>query len=84
MICFIDDLTNWYIRRSRLRFWKNATDEASRADKLSAYATLYEVLVTFGKVLAPVLPFVTELMYQNLVVGTNMQKAGEDSLHLCD
>jgi isoleucyl-tRNA synthetase len=64
MLGFIDDLTNWYIRRSRRRFWKSAND----ADKASAYSTLYEVLTTFARVLAPVLPFVAESVYQNLVV----------------
>ena len=56
LIAFIDDLTNWYIRRSRRRFWKSDDD----ADKADAYATLYEVLVTFAKVLAPFMPFFTE------------------------
>jgi isoleucyl-tRNA synthetase len=79
MLAFIDDLTNWYIRRSRRRFWKS--DDAT--DKASAYATLYEVLVEFSKVLAPVLPFVSERVYQHLVVGPGMAKPGEDSVHLC-
>ncbi len=59
LIDFVDDLTNWYIRRSRRRFW--AADD-------DAFATLYEVLTTFAKLMAPVLPFVTETMYQGLVV----------------
>lgn len=84
MMNFIDDLTNWYIRLSRRRFWKNAEDEASKADKLSAYATLYEVLTTFSKMLAPVLPFFTETMYQNLVVATGMVERNETSVHFCD
>jgi isoleucyl-tRNA synthetase len=63
---FIDDLTNWYIRRSRRRFWARR-DAAGSEDKLSAFATLYEVLVTFSKVAAPVLPFITEEIYQHLV-----------------
>lgn len=83
-LAFIDDLTNWYIRRSRRRFWKNATNHEERMDKLSAYATLYEVLTTFSKVLAPMLPFISESLYQNLVVGAHMHKPGEDSVHLCD
>ena len=62
---FVDDLTNWYIRRSRRRFWRARAD--SEPDKLAAFATLYEVLVTFSRVLAPVLPFITEEMYQGLV-----------------
>ncbi len=84
MVSFIDDLTNWYIRRSRRRFWKSADDPASQQDKLSAYATLYEVLVTFSKTLAPVLPFITETLYQNLVVATGMASQEHDSIHLCD
>jgi isoleucyl-tRNA synthetase len=64
---FIDALTNWYVRRSRRRFWRaRAEDEG---DKLAAFATLYEVLGTFTKVLAPVLPFITEEIYQSLVVA---------------
>ncbi len=59
----LDDLSNWYVRRSRRRFWKSETD----ADKQAAYATLYHVLVEFTRLLAPFIPFVTEAMYQNLV-----------------
>jgi isoleucyl-tRNA synthetase len=59
----LDDLSNWYVRRSRRRFWKSEAD----ADKAAAYATLYHVLVAFTKLLAPFVPFVTEAMYQNLV-----------------
>ncbi len=81
---FIDDLTNWYIRRSRRRFWRAASDEAGRQDKNAAYATLYEALVTFAKVLAPILPFVTESLYQHLVVETGVAEPGRDSVHLCD
>jgi isoleucyl-tRNA synthetase len=66
MIGFIDHLTNWYIRRSRRRFWRTRSDDDT--DKLAAFATLYEVLVTFSQVIAPVLPFVTEELYQRLVV----------------
>ncbi|MEZ4474742.1 MAG: isoleucine--tRNA ligase [bacterium] len=79
---FIDDLTNWYIRRSRRRFWRSADDAAGRQDKASAYATLYEVLVTFSKVLAPVLPFISDALYQNLVVEPGAE--GPTSVHLCD
>jgi len=60
---FLDDLTNWYIRRSRRRFWKSEHD----SDKNEAYATLYHVLVKFARLLAPLTPFVTEAIYQNLV-----------------
>ncbi|MEZ4869893.1 MAG: class I tRNA ligase family protein [Caldilineaceae bacterium] len=60
---FIDDLTNWYVRRSRRRFWRSEVD----ADKGHAYATLYHVLVKLARLLAPLTPFVTEVIYQNLV-----------------
>lgn len=83
-LAFIDDLTNWYIRRSRRRFWKNASTHEERMDKLSAYATLYEVLTTFCKVIAPILPFVSESIYQNLVTNAGMANALEESVHLCD
>ena len=63
VVNFIDDLTNWYIRRSRRRFWKSENDQ----DKNFAYATLYRVLVDFSKVLAPFLPFLAEEIYQILV-----------------
>ncbi len=66
IIGFIDDLTNWYIRRSRRRFWSQR-GSGDDGDKLSAFATLYEVLVTFVKVAAPVLPFIAEELYQRLV-----------------
>ena len=59
----LDDLSNWYVRRSRRRFWKSETDD----DKAAAYATLYHVLVTLTQVLAPFIPFTTEAIYQNLV-----------------
>ncbi|HSR35500.1 MAG TPA: class I tRNA ligase family protein [Anaerolineae bacterium] len=73
----LDDLTNWYVRRSRRRFWKSEQD----ADKDAAYATLYHVLLTLSKVLAPIVPFVTEVMYQNLArsVGENAC----ESVHHC-
>jgi isoleucyl-tRNA synthetase len=60
---FLDDLTNWYVRRSRRRFWKSEQD----ADKNAAYVTLYSILTTLCRLLAPITPFVTEVMYQNLV-----------------
>ncbi len=78
MVSFIQKLTNWYIRRSRRRFWKSEDD----ADKASAYATLYYVLVNLVKSLAPVLPFVTEAIYQNLV-RTHAENVPE-SVHMCD
>jgi len=83
MIGFIDHLTNWYIRRSRRRFWRTRSDDDQ--DKLAAFATLYEVLVTFSKVIAPVLPFITEELYQRLVV--DHRPAGEEgpvSVHHTD
>ncbi|HYO94951.1 MAG TPA: isoleucine--tRNA ligase [Polyangiaceae bacterium] len=78
LVSFIDDLTNWYIRRSRPRFWKSEDD----ADKANAYSTLYEVLVTFAKVLAPFMPFLTETVYQKLVRPVAPQ--AEASVHFCD
>ena len=78
MVAFVEKLTNWYIRRSRRRFWKSEDDE----DKASAYATLYKVLVTFAKSLAPVLPFATEKIYQNLV--RSWDRTAPESVHLCD
>ena len=69
---FLDDLTNWYVRRSRRRFWKSEHD----ADKNAAYATLYQVLTTLCRLLAPLVPFVTEAMYQNLVRSVNADAAG--------
>jgi isoleucyl-tRNA synthetase len=65
LVDFIDNLTNWYIRRSRRRFWRSEND----GDKMAAYGTLYYVLVQFSKVMAPFLPFLTEAIYRNLVVG---------------
>jgi isoleucyl-tRNA synthetase len=75
---FVDDLSNWYVRRSRRRFWKSEND----ADKQSAYTTLYKCLVTLSKLLAPFTPFLAEELYQNLV-GSVFPKA-PDSVHLVD
>ncbi|MDP9372509.1 MAG: isoleucine--tRNA ligase [Chloroflexota bacterium] len=76
-----DDLSNWYIRRSRARFWGGE----DTADKRGAHATLYETLVTLAKLLAPIIPFVTEEIYQNLVRGLAENGAGApESVHLCD
>ena len=75
IVAFIDDLNNWYIRRSRRRFWKSESDQ----DKKSAYDTLYKVLMTFTKVACPVIPFVTEEIYQNLRTADM-----PESIHLCD
>jgi len=74
---FVDDLSNWYVRRSRRRFWKSESD----ADKLAAYHTLYEALITLGKLLAPFTPFVAEEIYQNLV--RSVDDAAPESVHLC-
>ncbi|MDR0331203.1 MAG: isoleucine--tRNA ligase [Chitinispirillales bacterium] len=76
LVDFIDNLTNWYIRRSRRRFWKSEND----GDKDVAYGTLYCVLVRFSKVMAPFLPFVTEAIYRNLVCGK--LKGEPPSVHL--
>ena len=74
---FVDDLSNWYVRRSRRRFWKSDGD----ADKQAAYSTLYEVLVNLAKVLAPVLPFLSEALYQNLVRSVDAN--APESVHHC-
>ena len=73
---FVDRLSNWYVRRSRRRFWKSENDE----DKLSAYATLYTCLTTLCRLLAPFMPFVAEEMYQNLV--SSVDKDSPASVHL--
>jgi len=79
---FIDDLSNWYVRRSRRRFWAKAgASKASDADKNTAYSTLYRVLVTLSKLLAPFTPFVSEVMYQNLVRATD--PSALESVHHC-
>ena len=75
---FIDDLSNWYVRRNRRRFWKSEQDR----DKKVAYFTLHNVLVTLVKLLAPVIPFLTEEMYQNLVVAKD--SSAPESVHHCD
>ena len=78
---FIDDLSNWYIRRNRRRFWRSR--DAGDQDKLAAYQTLYTVLVTLTKLLAPVVPFLSERMYQNLVRNTPAGESEPESVHLC-
>ncbi len=75
IVAFIDQLNNWYIRRSRRRFWRSVNDN----DKRQAYQTLYSVLLTLTKVAAPVMPFITEEIYGNLRTD-----AMPDSVHLCD
>ena len=80
---FIGDLSNWYLRRSRRRFWaKTGASEASDADKAEAYATLYRVLTTLIRLLAPFVPFVTEAMYQNLV--RPLDEDAPESVHHCE
>jgi isoleucyl-tRNA synthetase len=74
---FVLDLSTWYVRRSRRRFWKSESD----ADKRSAYQTLYQVLVNLTQLLAPFMPFVSETMYQNLAAG---RQAQPESVHLSD
>ncbi|MFC1543447.1 isoleucine--tRNA ligase [Candidatus Neomarinimicrobiota bacterium] len=75
---YLEGLSNWYIRRNRRRFWKSEHD----IDKLAAYTTLHEALVTFVKLLAPIIPFVTEIIYRNLVCTLNPE--APESVHLCD
>jgi len=74
----LDDLSNWYIRRNRRRFWKSENDN----DKMAAYSTLYNALLTYIKVLSPVIPFLSEEMYNNLVCS--FDDNAPDSIHLCD
>jgi len=72
----VDELSNWYVRRNRRRFWKSGTD----ADKLAAYGTLYETLVTLTKLMAPMAPFVSEVIYRNLVLSVRAD--APESVHL--
>ena len=78
METFVDNLSNWYVRRSRRRFWKSGND----ADKMGAYNTLYSCLVTFSKLLAPFMPFMAEEIYQNLVKSAFPE--APESVHLTD
>jgi len=75
---FINILSNWYVRRSRRRFWKSESD----ADKLAAYNTLYQCLVTLSRLMAPFVPFIAEELYQNLVCSVDSK--AEESVHLAD
>ena len=75
---FVDDLSNWYVRRNRRRFWKGELD----ADKRAAYATLYEVLTTLTRLLAPIIPHVADEMWDNLVASVD--SVAPDSVHLTD
>lgn len=74
---FVDELSNWYVRRNRARYWS----EELTNDKIGAYVTLYRVLVDLCKIAAPFVPFMTEDLYQNLVV--NLDKSEPESIHLC-
>ena len=75
---FVDDLSNWYVRRSRERFWAKGMEQ----DKINAYMTLYTALVTTAKTAAPMIPFMTESIYQNLV--RSLDENAPESVHLCD
>jgi len=75
---FVDDMSNWYVRRSRERFWAKDMPQ----DKINAYMTLYTALVTVAKTAAPMVPFMTEDIYQNLV--RNVDASAPESIHLCD
>ena len=74
---FVDDMSNWYVRRSRERFWAKGMEQ----DKINAYMTLYTALVTVSKAAAPMIPFMTEEIYQNLV--RSIDSAAPESIHLC-
>ena len=75
---FVDDMSNWYVRRSRERFWAKGMEE----DKINAYMTLYTALVTVSKLAAPMIPFMTEDIYRNLVCSIDQDAI--ESVHLCD
>ena len=75
---FVDDMSNWYVRRSRERFWAKGMEQ----DKINAYMTLYTALVTICKAAAPMIPFMTEEIYRNIVV--NVDKNAPESIHFCN
>jgi len=75
---FVDDMSNWYVRRCRERFWTKGMEQ----DKINAYMTLYTALVTVSKTAAPMIPFMTEEIYQNLV--RSLDQTAPESIHLCD
>ena len=75
---FVDEMSNWYVRRSRERFWAKGMEQ----DKINAYMTLYTALVTIAKAAAPMIPFMTEDIYRNLVCS--IDKEAPESVHLCD
>ncbi len=74
----LDDISNWYVRRNRRRFWKSENDE----DKIGAYLTLYSTLINYLKIMAPVIPFVTDKIYENLILSVNSKSPS--SIHLTD
>ena len=75
---FVDDMSNWYVRRSRERFWAKGMEQ----DRINAYMTLYTALVNVAKVASPMIPFMTEDIYQNLV--RSIDKNAPESIHLCE
>ncbi|MGI6021221.1 MAG: isoleucine--tRNA ligase [Lachnospiraceae bacterium] len=75
---FVDDLSNWYVRRCRARFWASGMEQ----DKINAYMTLYTCIVTLSRLTAPMVPFITESIYQNIVRGVDPE--APESIHLCD
>ena len=75
---FVDDMSNWYVRRCRDRFWAKGMEQ----DKINAYMTLYTALVTISKAAAPMIPFMTEQIYQNIV--RTVDPSAKESIHLCD
>ena len=75
---FVDEMSNWYVRRGRERFWAKGMEQ----DKINAYMTLYTALVTIAKAAAPMIPFMAEEIYQNLVCSVD--KSAKESIHLCD
>ena len=78
LAAFVDDMSNWYVRRCRSRYWAKGMEQ----DKINAYMTLYTALVTVSKLAAPVIPFMTEEIYRNLVCS--IDKDAPESVHLCD
>jgi len=78
LTAFVDELSNWYVRRGRERFWAKGMEQ----DKINAYMTLYTALVTISKTAAPMIPFMAEEIYRNLVCS--IDKNAPESVHLCD
>ena len=78
LLDFVDEMSNWYVRRGRERFWAKGMEQ----DKINAYMTLYTALVTISKAAAPMIPFMAEQIYRNLVCG--IDKSAPESVHLCD